>query len=291
MSSKKGLGKGFGSLLPDNFDKSLLLGKDERVQKILIQDIKADPTQPRKSFDEASIDELAQSIKRYGILQPLVVTEADGSTFVIIAGERRFRAAKIAGLTHVPVLVRSIEELERLEIGLIENMQRVDLSPLEQALSIARLHEQFNMTLQDIAVRLGKAHTTVVNTVRLLQLPDFATDALTEGSISEGHARAVLALKDSSSLQKQLVSHVINDGWSVRQAEAFVKRVKSAKAPAKLHKIDSKKYEKTAQIFKTKYGGNAKIADLKNGVQVRLTFKTNKEFTHFLEELNLKITP
>lgn len=281
--AQRGLGKGFGSLLPENFDNSVMLDKGERVQKILIQDIKPDPNQPRRTFDSAAIEEMAQSIRRYGILQPLVITESvDG--YVIIAGERRYRAAKKAGLTHVPVLVRTLQDLERLEIGLIENMQRVDLTPLEQALSIARLHEQFSMSLQEVATRLGKAHTTIVNTVRLLQLPDFAHEALAAGKISEGHARAVLALKDDQRAQRLLVESIIKEGWSVRQAERYVHTVKG-KETIQPRRTSVQNPNPLAKKLEDKYGGSIKIVEKKRGVSIQFNFKTNKDFIQFTEKL------
>lgn len=284
--SAKGLGKGFGSLLPESFDNSVLLDKGERVQKVALDNIHPNPNQPRRMFDQSAIDELSQSIKRYGILQPLVVTDKSDGSYEIIAGERRFRAAKKAGLNTVPVLVRTIAELEKLEIGLIENMQRVDLSPLEQALSIARLHEQFNMTLPEIATRLGKAHTTVVNTVRLLQLPDFARDALSKGSISEGHARAILALRGDTVRQKDLLRHIIKEGWSVRQAEAYVKTNKvSIKAPKESRQKPVLNYQAEAKILTKKYGGSFAISTLNNQQNITISFKSNKDFTQFLEKL------
>jgi ParB family transcriptional regulator, chromosome partitioning protein len=285
MSTKRGLGKGFGSLLPDDFDNSVMLDRGERVQKILIDNIKPDPNQPRKTFDTESIDELALSIQRHGILQPLVVTQS-GDEYIIIAGERRHRAAKKAKLSHVPVLVRSLEELEKLEIGLIENMQRVDLSPIEQALSIAKLNEQFNVALPEIATRLGKAQTTIVNTVRLLKLPDFARTALEKNYISEGHARTVLSLKDQKILQKELVDNIIKQGWSVRQAEAYVKNIKQTSRPtvskAKVPDQISIKYEKPLQ---TKLGAKVKISQKRDGGVAQFTFKSNKEFVQFLDRL------
>lgn len=279
-----GLGKGFGSLLPVDFDQSVLLDKGERVQKILIQDIKPDPGQPRRTFDQTAIDELAQSIKRYGVLQPIVITQTD-TGYVIIAGERRHRAAKKAGLTHVPALIRSLEDLERLEVGLIENMQRVDLSPLEQAMSIARLNEQFSMSLHDIAARLGKAHTTIVNTTRLLQLPDFARTALEQGKISEGHARAVLALKGNAPAQKILVEQIIKSGWSVRQAEAYAQANKTAKLAVNQPIANTKKTHPAANTLEKKYNAKVKITETKQGGSVQFSFRTSKEFAQFLDKL------
>lgn len=282
--SAKGLGKGFGSLLPSDFDDSLLVDKNERVHKILIQDIKPDPTQPRKTFDPASIEELSSSIKTHGILQPLVLVQTDNG-YAIVAGERRYRAAKKAGLTHIPALIRSLEELERLEISLIENVQRVDLSPLEQAASIARLNEQFSMTYQEIAKRLGKANSTVVNITRLLQLPDFARSALAEGKISEGHARSVLALKDDVASQKELVANIVNHGWSVRRAEQYVSDKKS-EAKAKPGDEASAPLHPLAGSISKKLNAQVRIQETKKGGKIQLTFATKDALAAFLKRIS-----
>jgi ParB family chromosome partitioning protein len=188
---------------------------------LFIKDIQPNPEQPRKHFDEASLEELAQSISEHGVLQPIIVSpHADG--YEIIAGERRWRAAGIAKLEHIPAIVRDRAKQQRLEMALIENVQRVDLSPLEQAASIEHLHSQFNLSYQAIAGKLGKAVPTVNNLVRLLQLPEAARDALRAGRITEGHARAILALKDQPGLQERLLQLIEGQGWSVRQAEQFV---------------------------------------------------------------------
>lgn len=283
--TKMGLGKGFGSLLPDNFDASLLLDKQDRVQKVAIEDIKPDPSQPRRNFDQEAIGELAASIKQYGILQPLVITEINDN-YVIVAGERRFHAAKKAGLNHVPVLVRSTKELERLEIGLIENMQRVDLSPLEQAVSIARLNEQFNVSLKEVATRLGKAHSTIINTVRLLQLPEFARKSLEKGTITEGHARAVLALKDETS-QRTLVRNIEQLNWSVRQAERFVNELREEKSlSTRKNKADKIIVnQKTSQSLSTKWGFKVTVASKGKGGKIVMDFATRKQLDDFIEFL------
>ena len=207
-NTKTGLGKGFDSLIPTDFDNSIVEGS-ERIQKIERDKVIPNPDQPRREFNKQALEELAESIKRYGILQPLVVTKK-GDTYHIIAGERRWRASKIAKLDRVPVIVRSHEELEQLEIAIIENVQRVDLSPLEQAQSIYKLHNQFSMSYSDIASRLGKAPTTVNNIVRLMQLPDNAKEALKNNKISEGHARALLALKGMENEQTKLLKSIIS---------------------------------------------------------------------------------
>lgn len=221
MAKKQSLGKSFGSLLPDSFDHSLLLDEKERIQKLLIQDVIPNPDQPRKTFDDTSLLQLAESIKNYGILQPLIVTPLNDGKYSLIAGERRWRAAQLAGHKQVPVIVRTSPELESLEIALVENVQRVDLSPIEQALSIARLHEQFNMEYQTIAERLGKATSTLSNLVRLLQLPGAAREALEQQLISEGHARQILALNKEIH-QLELLELIKKHGWTVHQAEQYV---------------------------------------------------------------------
>ena len=230
QGKKTGLGRGFDSLLPQEFDSSILLEKGEEVRQVPVGSLSPNKLQPRKYFDETALNELASSIKQYGIVQPLVLTPAGTNKYEIIAGERRWRAAKKAGLTTVPALVRSAEDLEKLELGLIENVQRVDLSPLEQAVSIARLHEQFNVSYADIAKRLGKADTTINNIVRLLQLPKDAQEALSNGSISEGHARSILALKSDPTQQTRLLELIMAEGWSVRQAEKYVTAQKAGLA-------------------------------------------------------------
>lgn len=216
-----GLGKGLDALIPTDFDPSLLIDSKDRIQKLLITRIAPNPDQPRRYFDQQALDQLAASLQQYGVLQPLIVVPLSDGTYRIVAGERRWRAAQIAGLSEVPAIIREQAELQELEIALIENVQRVDLSPLEQAISIERLHQQFNLTYKEIAGRLSKAETTVSNLVRLLQLPEDARVALNAGDISEGHARAILSLKQFTDKQAELLSNIIEKGWSVRQAEQF----------------------------------------------------------------------
>ena len=284
MTKKSSLGKGFGSLLPEDFDKSILLDKQDRIQKIKISDIQAGPNQPRTHFDQDSIDGLSDSIKAHGILQPLIVTSLDrtGSKYEIVAGERRFRAAEKAGLKEVTVLVRSHKELEKLEIGLVENVQRVDLSPLEQAISIARLNEEFNIDIKDIAKRLGKAHSTIVNIVRLLQLPDKAREALEEQRISEGHARSVLALKDYPKLQDELVDNIIGLGWSVRKAEEFV--IKQKQNPKK--KTQKKFIEtKHSKSLANKLNTRVHIHQLSKGGKIEIDYKSKEDMARIFKKL------
>lgn len=221
MAKNSGLGRGFGSLIPEGLDTSFADEDENRVQKLLISDILPNPSQPRRDFDQKALSELKSSIKRHGVLQPIIVVK-DGQGYKIIAGERRWRAAKDANLQSIPAIVRSLKELEQIEMALIENIQRVDLSPMEQAVAIYRLQQQFSLELEQIAQKLGKAPSTVSNISRLLNLPKEAKDALVEGKISEGHARTILALKNQPDLQSELLSKILKNHWSVRQAEQFV---------------------------------------------------------------------
>lgn len=283
---KSGLGRGFDSLIPKDFDKSLVLEENERIQKLALDDLQPNPDQPRQHFDENALSQLASSIKQHGIIQPLVVSpgSVDG-TYIIIAGERRWRAARLAGLKKVPAVVRTSKDLERLEIAIIENVQRVDLSPLEQAVSIERLHQIFNMTYDSIAERLGKASSTVNNIVRLLQLPEVARDALHQRDITEGHARAILALKDSPEKQAELLHLITKNSWSVRQAEQFVSTVKEGiKKPKQMKTRMSTETPATKSLSKH-IGVPVHIRRTAKGGKLEIAFKSDEELEHIIEQL------
>jgi ParB family chromosome partitioning protein len=278
------LGRGFDLLIPANFDKHILAEDKNRVKNVLISDVVPYENQPRKSFDENSHKELVLSVKKHGILQPLIVVRTD-DTYSIVAGERRWRAAKEAGLTELPVIVRSFEELERLEIALIENVQRVDLSPLEQAASIHVLHTDYNLSYEEISARLGKAVTTVQNIVRLLQLNDEATQALIAGYISEGHARCLLALRDDNEAQTFLLSAIRTHGWSVRQAEQFVA---ARKKGVVLKKAQTNSFtendftKKLSDVIKM----SVKLQQRKKGGRIIIDYKNEKDLDKFLKKLS-----
>ena len=207
MAKRSPLGRGFDSLIPKEIDQSILEEDKHRVQKILISDIKPNPAQPRREFDQTALGELSKSIEHHGVLQPIVVVR-DKNGYLIVAGERRWRAARDAGLKELPAIVRSLQELERIELSLIENIQRVDLSPLEQAMAVYQLQQQFSLALDEIAEKLGKAPSTVSNLTRLLELPESAREALKASKISEGHARAILALRGSPAKQSELLHSI-----------------------------------------------------------------------------------
>ena len=285
LNKKSGLGRGFDSLIPQNFDRSILVDDSERIQKISVKQIVANPNQPRTMFDVEALEQLAASIKNHGILQPLVVTPAaDG--YEIIAGERRWRASQIAGLKKVPVIVRTTKELESLEIALVENVQRVDLSPLDQAVSIEKLNQQFNIPYDDIAKRLGKASSTVYNIVRLLQLPEAAHKSLHEKKISEGHARAILALKGMPEKQDDLLRHIIQDGWSVRQAERYVVSVKEGYKDKKATEQRMSTETPATKQLSSRIGVPVHIRRMAKGGKLEIVFKTDEELQKILDDLS-----
>lgn len=284
MAKNTGLGRGFGSLIPQGFDTALLADESERIQKLAVGQLVPNPDQPRTLFDETALKELADSIKRYGVVQPLVATPY-GKSYRIIAGERRWRAAQLAGLKSVPVVVRTSKELEQLELALVENVQRVDLSPLEQAVSIERLHQQFNLTYQVIAQRLGKAETTLNNIVRLLQLPTDARDALRAQTITEGHARQILALKALPEKQTELLALIVKHGWSVRQAERFVSSIKDGYKESKAaERRMSGETQETIRLTK-KYGTAVKIHRTAKGGRLEIAFTNDDQLAQLLSEL------
>jgi ParB family chromosome partitioning protein len=218
MATKKmGLGKGLGALIPE---------PEPEASKSLfycgIEEIRPNRFQPREHFEESKLRELADSIKEKGILEPLIVRRvSDG--YELVAGERRWRAAQKAGLREVPVLVKEMDDLEALEISLIENLQRDDLNPLEEAGAYKRFVEEFGISQEELGARLGKDRTTVTNTLRLLKLPPEVKDQLLQNRISSGHARAILSL-EIRERQKDLCNLIIEKGLSVREAEALAKR-------------------------------------------------------------------
>lgn len=282
---KTGLGRGFAALMPDNFDTAQLLDDSEKVYSLEITQVVPNPTQPRQQFDDTLLEQLAASIKQHGVLQPIVVTPGEGGQHIIVAGERRWRASQLAGLKKIPALVRTLEELAQLEIALIENVQRVDLSPIEQARSIERLHQQFNVTYDAIAARLGKAPSTVNNIVRLLHLPGAALEALEAGQISEGHARAILALKELPEQQQALLANIVERGWSVREAERFVTSVKAGAGDAKTvqARVDTETPE--TKRLSTKLGVPVRIKRTAKGGRLELTFKSDEELQKLLDTL------
>jgi ParB family chromosome partitioning protein len=251
MAPKHGLGKGLDALLPmddESFTSDMPSGfsieadadgteaagsgQSGRGEVFLPLDkLSANPNQPRKNFDEAALQELADSIREHGIIQPILAEDAGDGTYIIIAGERRCRAARIAGLAEVPALIRSYSDEKRMEISLVENIQRSDLNPVEEALAYRQLMELTGLSQDDVAVRVGKNRSTVTNTLRLLKLPQPMLKALQEGGISPGHGRALLSVNESAG-QEGLFQEILAKSLSVREAERRAAEINAAEHPA-----------------------------------------------------------
>ncbi len=218
MSKRPALGKGMSALIGSG-DSALEDNNKDVILNVNIEMVSGNPDQPRKTFDQHSLKELAASISEKGIIQPILV-EQKGNSYTIIAGERRFRAAGIAGLSEIPVIVKDFTENEKLEIALIENIQREDLNPIEEAVAYRDLMERGNLNQEEVAVKVGKNRSTIANSLRLLKLPENIQTTLAKGAISAGHARAILAL-DTEEQMEDLHRRIITNGLSVREAEAF----------------------------------------------------------------------
>ena len=264
--TKKGLGRGLSSLMGDAKDISIKTESSNQETKIPISNLKPSPSQPRRLFDKNSINELAESIKSKGLVQPILVRPSpkEPGTYEIIAGERRWRAAQIAQLHEVPAVVRKLDDVEALEIAIIENVQRSDLSPIEEAAGYKRLIENHGHTQEVLAEIVGKSRSHIANIIRLLGLPQSIQDMISEGKISSGHARAIM----NSAFPEQLAEKIVNENLSVRAAEDLAKQRKPGVKKVKLKDPDTIDLENnlTAKLglnvlidHKGKKGGSIKI--------------------------------
>lgn len=220
--TKKALGKGLKAFMPEEFG----IIKEERFMEMDIDQLKPNPLQPRMRQNPESLDELAQSIKETGILQPVVVVPEEGA-YKIIVGERRWRAAKKVGLQKIPVLIRNLSKEQQHEVSLVENLQRDDLNPLEVALAYQKMIQEFGLTQQDIADRVGKDRTSVANTLRLLKLPQEVQDLIADGKLSMGHARALISVEDPKA-QKSMARKIVDQQLPVRKVEQWVRKLQGA---------------------------------------------------------------
>ena len=241
-NSKKGLGKGLDSLIPmdseiENITKPVKKAKNEPktnengVIELKVNQIEPNREQPRKNFDEDALQELADSIKKHGIIQPLVV-QKKGEYYEIIAGERRWRAAKIAGLKHIPAVIKDYSEQEMVEIALIENIQRQDLNPIEEAMAFKQLMQEYDLKQDELAERVSKSRTAVTNSMRLLKLPQKIMEMVINNELSSGHARTLLSIEDED-LQIKVAELVILKQMSVRETENYVKKLQNNKNKSK----------------------------------------------------------
>lgn len=230
MTKRRGLGKGLGALIP-GAASAKPASEQAGILEVSVDQIAPNPHQPRQTMNQEELHELANSIAEHGLIQPLVVTQV-GSTYQLIAGERRWQASKLAGLATVPVVVKETTPQQMLELAIVENIQRADLNPLEEAQAFAQLMEEFGLTQEAVAERVGKSRTAVANTIRLLNLPAEVKKALATGEISEGHARALLSLKKERE-QLNTLATVIKRELNVRQTEALVRQLLEGSQTAK----------------------------------------------------------
>jgi ParB family chromosome partitioning protein len=227
MPRHSGLGKGLDALIPGDDNQS----NEGGVTYLPIESINPNPRQPRASINSVELQELSDSIREHGIIQPLIVSrEHDGNHYQLIAGERRLEAARLAGLQSIPVILRQVSDQDSLELALIENVQRSDLLPLETAEAYRQLNEEFKLSHEDISRRVGKSRVSISNTLRLLKLPDRVKNALRDGTISEGHARALLALS-SAQAQIAVLDMIVRNGLNVRQTEELVRKYGGLRPP------------------------------------------------------------
>jgi ParB family chromosome partitioning protein len=273
MSKKQALGKGLNALIPTGGEEG---GGPRGSFLCPVEQIRPNPDQPRKHFDEQSLESLAVTIKEKGVLQPLLVRRV-GNRYELIAGERRLRAAKKAGLEEVPVLIREAEESDRLELSVLENIQREDLNPIEEARAYKQMLDRLELTQEELARRVGKDRSSVANTVRLLQLPREIQEDIAVGRLSSGHARAILAL-DREVMQLKLWALIKDKGLSVREAEKRVHEMKEGKAgkekpPAPLDPDMQTLQDELCQHF----GTRVKIQTGKEGGKIQIRYSSAEE--------------
>ena len=291
---KKGLGKGLDSLIPDN--KSMKSVTSEKtveskedaaaksgVQVMKINEVEPNRDQPRKNFDEDALLELSDSIKQFGVLQPLLVRKRK-DYYEIIAGERRWRAAKLAGVKEVPVIEKEYTDQEILEIGLIENIQRENLNPIEEAIAYKRLLEEFNLKQDEVAERVSKSRTAVTNSMRLLKLSDKVQQMIIDDMISTGHARALLAIDDPE-LQYTLANKIFDEKLSVRETEKLVKEIKNPKKPKEKKPVaNSFIYQDLEEKMKSVFGTMVSIASKGKGKgKIEIEYYSDDELEHLFD--------
>lgn len=282
--AKRGLGKGLDALLQP-YDVQTLSHSMESIQEIRIVDIDPNVDQPRKRFDKQKIMELAQSIKQHGVVQPIIVKPNDGR-YVIVVGERRWRAARLAGLTHIPAIVRDVDKRELVELALIENLQREDLNPIEEAHGIRQLIEEYGLTQEQVAEKIGWSRPAVANALRLLTLGDEIKGYLEDGRLTSGHARALLSLEDEQ-LRLMLAKKIVEKGLSVREVEQIVKSLKS-KDNNKGKTVNANKPSFILEIesnLEERFGTRVQITQGKKKGIIQIEYYSDKDLERIVEKL------
>ncbi|GDX62966.1 chromosome partitioning protein ParB [Candidatus Saccharibacteria bacterium] len=287
------LGRGLDALIPTDIDDFVsdslpeeLKEDSQNIAQVDISKVVPNPHQPRTEFSESDLKDLSDSIKVHGIIQPLVVIKITGGKYQLVAGERRLRASKLIGLQKVPAIVRTFSEQEQLELAVIENIQRAELKPLEVSVAYTKLIEQFNLTHDQIAERVGKGSSTVSNSIRLLNLPHAAKIALQKGSITEGHARAILSIEDNAS-QTFLLEEILKSKLTVREAEEAARRLKKGeinKKPVKAKEIRKEHMALTNSLGKF-LGTKVGIQSTAKGGRLVIEYYSDEELGRIIEQI------
>lgn len=275
---KRGLGQGLEALIPAEETSS------DGLQEVALDAIVPNPHQPRMPFRDQDIVELAASIQEHGIIQPLVVTRSPDGKYQLIAGERRWRASRLAGLLKVPVVIKDVAPQQMLELALVENIQRSDLNPLEEALAYKQLVDEFGLSQSDVARRVGKSRVAITNTMRLLQASEAIQTALMEGKISEGHARALIGLTIAAE-QDQALQFVIAENLNVRQTEALVQRLRAGEALPKPRPPVSPEVRTLEEHFQESLGTRVRLKAGRKGGRVIIYYYSDEEFRGLYQRL------
>lgn len=287
-----GLGKGLGALLGEGEYSVLAPNSSVRVKadtntNIRIDSIELNPGQPRTDFDPAALEELAQSIKTYGLIQPITVRPIDKGRYQLISGERRLRAAKIAGMTEIPAYVRSVDEIQSIQMALVENIQREDLNAIEIAVSYQRLLDECNLTQDELSAKVGKGKTTIVNYLRLLKLSKEVQIAVRDNTISMSHARVIVGFEDFN-IQNKLLEEILKKNLSVHEAEALAKRIaREVKPRRKINVRLSDKVIGFKENLSQRLGSKVSIVKDAKGIgKITIPFKSDDELSKIIEMLS-----
>lgn len=268
-------------------DERLALSQNEQIQNVDISQIKANPYQPRKTFDDEKLSDLATSIQTHGILQPIVLRQTVQGYYIVV-GERRFRASQLAGLTEIPAIIKELSDSDMMELAIIENLQREDLNAIEEAESYQRLMKDLGLTQQKVAERLGKSRPYIANMLRLLNLPQDVSKQVKEGALSGAHGRTLLGIKDVSKMKK-ISQQAIREKWSVRYLEQVVNELqdgrqsKESKGPTPMK---PKFIQKQERLLKEKFGTKVEISTRKNTGKITFEFKSKEAFQQLIQKLN-----
>lgn len=285
MSKKFALGKGLSALIPEEVEET-----SDKSLYISINKIKSDADQPRKAFDSEKIVELTESIKTHGIIQPLILRKESDEQYIIVAGERRWRAAKMAGIKEVPAIIMDLSDKDVLEISLIENIQRQDLNPIEEAMAYKKLIGDFKLTQEELSKRIGKSRVAIANTMRLMNLDGRVQQYLIEGIITEGHGRVLLGIDDMD-LQYQIAQQVIDEKLSVRQLEKIVKKINESKTEKEAEKnIDNTNpyYKDLKERLQNYLGTKVNISSKKNKGKIEIEYYSEDDLQRILDIINMQ---